>query len=398
MYGGGPLLQNGTNSTATEQFSNSSSSPQPQLVRTLNRLGLKLLADLDANCNENVFISPVSISSSLSLLQFGATTMSDSATEIRALIGSGFSNLTMSNDPDVELFYANSVWTTTSVLDSYKSRVRDVLGAKVCPLPQNASAINEWVSNATRGNIPAFFEQLPEGDIIAILINAIFFKASWKIAFDPSSTTDSDFFGPRGENGSPVISQVRMMRLMNEEFRYAEVPLRGMSRKYLQIVELDYGSSGEYAATFVVPMGTTTLEEAIEPFQKGNVQIWCRWTEELARTKLRVLALPRFRIEFGVESLKESLKRLGLNAPFLSTAENPQFLRLSSDNRAFVSDILHKTTVEVTEAGTEASGVTAGIILFRSSAPTVVLNRPFLFAIRNVRTGALIFIGKIDSP
>eukprot|EP00177_Eucheuma_denticulatum_P008304 GFKZ01015109.1.p1 GENE.GFKZ01015109.1~~GFKZ01015109.1.p1 ORF type:complete len:441 (-),score=46.04 GFKZ01015109.1:107-1429(-) len=398
-YVGGPSLRSNTNPSATDQLSRSLSSPHPQQVRAVNRLGLKLLADLDANGNQNVFISPVSISSVLRLLQLGTTVMSDSEREIRTLIGNGFANLTSLSDPDVELFSANSIWTTILVLGSYKSTVTREFGAKVCPLPSDVSVINKWVSDATRGNILTLFEEFPEGQILVLLINAIFFKAPWKIAFDPSRTTNNDFFGPRGENGSPVVSQVRMMRLRDEEFRYAKVSLMGMANKFLQVVELDYGSSGEYAATFVVPNGVTTLEEAITPFKNGTVQAWYQWIGALTRIKLVEMALPRFRIEFGVESLKESLQRSGLNAPFVSTPGNPQFSRLSSNQGVFVRDILHKTTVEVTEEGTEASAVTVAIATRSNQlSPRVILNRPFLFAIRNVRTGALLFVGKIDLP
>lgn len=370
---------------------------KPQHVRKLNDFGLQLFARLDSAKGDNVVISPPSIASVLTMLILGVTKGSNSEKELRSLIGKGFSSPGGATDPAVEFKAANSIWTTNLVLRGYENRVKRAFDAKVCPLPSEVAVINNWVSDATNGNIPSILDKIPV-NTVAILINAIFFKAAWKIQFDPKDTRDEDFFGPKGETASPVVTTVKMMRLEKVRVPYAEVPLSG--RDSVQVFELPYGKGEEYAATIVVPTGLTTLEEILQPFRGGSTRAWNKWIQALRETELDLLSLPRFRIEFGVVSLVTTLQDMGLNAPFSSDRLNPQLLRLAPNKEAFVSDILHKATLEVTENGTEASAVTAGIVELRGLRPKieVIVNRPFLFAIRNVKSGALLFIAKIDRP
>lgn len=386
-------------STTGRRTRESISDLRPQFARQLNRFGLQLFARLDSDNKDNVVISPLSVASVLTMLVMGVTKGSSSEEQLRSLIGKGFSSPSGATDPAVKFKVANSIWTTSSVLRGYEKRVMRALSAKICPLPSDVAVINKWVSNATNGNIPSILNEIPE-QTIALLINAIFFKAAWQVKFDPRNTTNEDFYGPKGKGKSPVVANVKMMKLKDERFRYAEVRVNGEGKASAHVVELPYGNGKEYAATIIVPTESTTLEEVIQPFRSGVTHMWDRWMEALLETRIDLLSLPRFMIEFGVESLIKILQDMGLNAPFNSAPLKPQLLRLTPDKRAYVSDILHKATLEVTEEGSKASAATVAIVETKSLRPNVkiVANRPFLFAIRNVKSGTLLFIAKVDKP
>lgn len=120
----------------------------------------------------------------------------------------------------------------------------------------------------------------------------------------------------------------------------------------------------------------------------------------MRKQKLDLMALPRFKIKYGVMSLKGELQDLGIKAAFVRDKNNPLFLRMTDNKETYLDDALHKATIECTEKGTVASAATAAVLAFRAATenPKVVLDRPFLFAIRNRGSGALLFLSRVETP
>lgn len=387
-------------------FSSAASGPAPtsalgaDAVGKLNGFGLGLFARLAGEGKRDVVVSPASVASALTMVAAGATEGSAAEKELEALLGEGFGSPASTSDRTVELNVANSAWVSGGVKDAYKAEVKKTLGAQVEPLPSSVDPVNDWVKKQTRGNIDKILDVMPP-NVVALLINAVFFKASWTTEFDPAKTQEQPFYSDGGKDTANEVSKVRMMRLTKQSFPYAEVNVEGKTGETLQVVEMPYGTKNEYSATIVVPTGKTTIAEVAGMFKDGNSRLWDEWVSKMRSQKLDLMAMPRFKIEYGVKSLKGELQDLGIKSAFVSDKNNSQFLKMSDDEGTYLDDVLHKATIECTEKGTVASAATAAIVMTRSmprESPKVVLDRPFLFAIRNRVSGALLFLSRVDNP
>ncbi len=240
--------------------------------------------------------------------------------------------------------------------------------------------INNWVSEQTESRIK---DLLPKGIIDEmtrlVLTNAIYFNAAWAHPFTPQETTDGTFYLL---DGSEVVAP--MMR-QTEMFGYAE-------RDGLQVVELPYDGY-ELSMVIVLPekgqlarledeLDAKTLDALLSELTDHNV----------------ALTMPRFKIESEL-GLAETLQALGMVDAF-----DPNLADLSGMDGTtdlFVQDVVHKAFVDVDETGTEAAAATA-VIVAQESAPLnplqVTVDRPFVFFIRDIQTGAVLFVGRIVDP
>jgi serpin B len=248
---------------------------------------------------------------------------------------------------------------------------RDAEGAR--------QTINHWVSYHTADRIPDLLQPgALSGDTRLVLTNAIYFNAAWKTAFDKGSTTARDFHRLGGSTSS-----VQMMRKV--------LPVRHVDADGYQVVELPY-SNADVVLTLVVPdAGQFAQVEA-----QLSSSFLSTVSTQLVETSLN-LGLPRFKIE-GAIPLAAKLQALGMRKAF-SGAE-ADFSGITGEKELFVSDVIHKAYVNVTEEGTEAAAATA-VVFDRVSAPLtaeLTIDRPFLFAIRDVPTGAVLFLGRVVEP
>lgn len=241
--------------------------------------------------------------------------------------------------------------------------------------------INGWVAEQTEERIP---DLLPEGSVNAdtrlVLTNAVYFNAAWETQFDPEVTVDAPFY--RLEGG-PV--DVPTMAL-TESFRYA-------ATDDWTAVELPY-DGGEVAML----LATTTGEAAFAAFEAGLSSTWLA-TVDAALTPTEVeLRLPRFEYRQGA-SLVEPLMALGVTDAF-----DPSLADLSGmdGTRALsVGGVIHEAFIALDETGTEAAAATAVIIGATSVPPPpvpVAFDRPFVYLIRDVPTGAILFVGRVVDP
>jgi serpin B len=240
-------------------------------------------------------------------------------------------------------------------------------------------AINDWVSNQTEGRIT---DLIPQGAIDAltrlVLTNAIYFNAAWTYPFDEKATTNGPFYLlDGGQVTVPMMTQT-------ESFGYTE-------GKGYQAVELLYDGN-ETSMVILLPASGN-----FEAFEKG---LQAQQVSDIIRgLQLTEVSLTMPRFEFDSEfSLKDTLADMGMPDAFSGGAD---FSGMTANPELAISDVLHKAFVAVDEAGTEAAAATA-VIMKLTAVPEppveVTIDRPFIFLIRDIQTGAILFVGRVLNP
>jgi serpin B len=211
-----------------------------------------------------------------------------------------------------------------------------------------------------------------------VLTNAIYFNAAWAYPFEEDMTADSPF---HLIDGGQVI--VPMMR-QTESFGYTE-------GEGYQAVELLY-DGGELSMVILLPEAGNfeAFEETLNAQQVDAIISGLQPTEV-------ALTMPKF--EFDSEfSLKDTLAGMGMPIAFSSSAD---FSGMTGNPELFISDVIHKAFVAVDEAGTEAAAATA-VIIKLTAVPEppveVTMDRPFIFLVRDIETGAVLFVGRVLNP
>lgn len=348
-----------------------------------------------AQRDSNVFLSPLSASFSLgmtlngaanrtfaemrSALQFGGTSQQDINAGYKSLL-----TLLTSLDPAVEMRIANSIWYRRGFPfhQSFLDTTSRDFGAKVAPLDFNdvhasLATINGWVNAETKGKIPTILDDI-RADNVMFLINAIYFKGSWRTEFDPAQTTATEF---HPSSGTPQPVQL-MHRL--DEMLYAE------GATY-QAVDLPYGDSAFTMTVLLPKQGTNaeTLAASLTP------AFWAGVTGDLDARKID-LYLPKLRLNFE-RMLNGDLQALGMRVPFEPNAAD--FTRMSSaGDSLYITFVKQKSFVAIDEQGTEAAAATATGVVGSAAelVPVMRVDRPYLFVIRERLSGTVLFMGKID--
>jgi len=244
---------------------------------------------------------------------------------------------------------------------------------------QSRLAINQWISDQTEGRIE---DLIPQGAIDAltrlVLTNAIYFNAAWEYPFNEDMTADGPFYLLDGGQVSvPMMKQT-------EAFGYTE-------GEGYQVVELQYDGN-ELSMVVLLPEAGNfeAFEEGLQAQQVYDI------ISGLQTTGV-TLTMPKF--EFDSEfSLKDTLAEMGMPIAFSGEAD---FSGMTGNRELFISDVVHKAFVAVDEAGTEAVAATT-VIMPGSAEPEppveVTIDHPFIFLIRDIETGAILFVGRVMNP
>ena len=287
-------------------------------------------------------------------------------------------------DPRVEFALANSIWyrNTMTFEQAFLDINRDYFNAEVTGLdfadPAAAGTINNWVNENTNGKIPEIVEDPINPDLVMFLINAIYFKGDWTSQFDKSLTRDAPFTLADGSQ-----KQVETM------FHESSAAVRVYSDDLLRAIDLPYGGDA-FSMTILLPREGVPLDDAITALDGPR---WQAVTEGLAEAA-RIVGLPKFTLEYEIE-LKDVLSALGMEVAFGAGAN---FSKIRPRNDLYISEVKHKTFVDVNEEGTEAAAATSvGFGIISVPGPFLV-DRPFVFVIRERFSGAIIFAGKILDP
>ena len=285
--------------------------------------------------------------------------------------------------------WLNEDWTKQQFSSDFKSLATEYYTADVKTVDNTNAVkeINAWASEKTNGKIP---QVISSNEFTAMLVNAIYFKGAWQNEFHAGATKADTF-----ENADGTKSQVDFMTDTAWLKASAYLP-------DIQVVELPYknrfdslSEDGEYLGTETfddidVSMYLMMSDRSINPEETLS---------ELLRvegfgTEYIKLSMPKFKIEYEA-SLNDMLKKMGVSAAFIDGKAD--FNKMFNTGSMFISDVIHKTYINVDEEGTEAAAVTAAAGGTTSAPPKPIeikFNKPFYFIIRDNTSGNPLFIGR----
>ena len=370
-----------------------------QLVEADNAFGLELFQKIrEESDEENLMISPLSVSVALAMAYNGADgetkTEMEEVMKLNGLtteeINASYKmlmNALQSLDEDVVFEIANAIFYADgfSVKQDFLSINEDVYDAEVNKLNFNSPAavetINDWVAEKTNEKITKIIEQLSPLDRM-VLLNAIYFYGTWTNEFDEEGTHDLPFKKTNGTN-----LEVPMMSKL-EKLPYT-------SNNLFKAIKMPYGN-GQYNMVVFLPVSGNNSQDIIDEFSSSN---WKNWMESFEMTDRVKITMPRFKYAYETK-LKEVLKIMGMQKAFDENSAN--FSGITDDD-LYISQAIHKSYIDVNETGTEAAAVT-GLVFTTTSVgnePPVVpffVDRPFVYAITENDTDAILFIGEVNHP
>jgi len=374
-----------------------------QALAALSDFAVNLFKNVSAkDQDKNQVMSPLSIALALAMLENGADAHTRDQLK-HALVGIGSSADALAayfaiqkqlrvNDGKTQLTIANGLFQDKELRlkDSYVSSTHYCLETEVDnkndfpnQLEQVRQKINHWVSQKTSEKIPELFKRgvLTEHDRM-VLANAIYFKASWKNSFNKAMTKQNTFY----RNGQEQDKQTVPFMHENAEHRH-------VSSNDLDALELAY-EHPDLAMVVVLPKardGLRNLEKRLTGKELRDI---------ISRMEHRHVSvqLPKFNVRSPID-LKNILSKMGLDAMFTNQAN---FSRMS-ETPLRVDSAIHEAYIEVDENGTEGAAAT-GVSMEGRSMPLVpvdptsfVADHPFLYAVVHKQTGALVFLGKVNS-
>jgi serine protease inhibitor len=367
---------------------------EQQAIRASNDFGLRLLREVAAGSSaENIVLSPFSASAALGMAFAGA----DGATAdaMRTTLGWGdasraqvldghraLRSLVVSLDPQVTVSTANALWVRDGfpMHTAYRQEMTAAFGAEVRNGdfgPATVADMNAWASRATNGRIPKVVDQLTP-EMVAMLMNALYFKGAWRERFDVARTESRAFTTASG--GRPMVPMMQRVASL----AYAET-------RNAQVAELPYGNTA-YVMTLILPAAGIAPRAWLSGLDGAGLgaMLAALTTREVE------LGLPRFRLAVAYQ-LRDALTALGMGIAFRPVEAD--FTRIA-DQELFLTHVKQDLYIDVNEAGTEAAAVTqVGVGV--TSAPlraVLQLDRPFLFLIRERLSGTILFAGLIGNP
>lgn len=370
---------------------------EKQLVSSADKFGLNLFKKVNEfDSNKNIFISPLSVSFALGMTLNGANASTYDAMKTtlelpdipQEKINEAYKSLIellMSIDPKVNfkianaIFYRNTYTFEKDFIDVNKKYFDALVKGLNFNDPATINIINQWVKENTNGKIEKIVDSI-ENDIVMFLINALYFKGTWKYEFDKKNTRDDLFTTLNGAQSSckMMVQEAEFNYLTNEDF---------------QAIDLPYGD-GAFSMTVFLPKQDINVNSFIANITESS---WDTWLNSFSIQNIK-LYLPKFKLEYESQ-MKDALTALGMGIAF--DPYNADFTKLySGPEKAYISKVKHKTFVDVYEEGTEAAAVTSVGIRVTSVGQAIVMrcDRPFVYVIREKNSNSILFIGKLIKP
>lgn len=362
-----------------------------------NQFGFRLLQKIPASSQVNLFFSPYSVSTALAMTYVGAR--ADTQEELHESLGYSSAGLTPDHVPSAHAQHTHVLSAPSNstirvannavvderynVLTEYLDSLSQSFGAEVTKAnlndDQSRKNINDWVKRKTEGKIEELLSEPLPPNTKLVLLNAIYFKGLWDTPFHASFTSSAPFY-----NGGTEQVTVDMMR--NE----VRVPYAYHEATDADIADLPYAGL-DYSMTIVLPRDHSGAEALRQRLSWPVFQHMLSQLQERTLT----LALPRFKLE-GTYKLKQPVSQLG--ATKLFDERQADLSGISGSRDLFVHDIVHKAVVEVNEEGSEAAGATGVLFVTKSLSENTrfIVDHPFLFFIRNTKTGDVLFAGQVN--
>ena len=350
----------------------------------------------------NLFLSPYSISTCLAMTFAGAR--GDTATQMAQTLHFGtnqnqlaasFNELQEQLNQEqekngMELDFANGIWAQKDhvFLAAFLDVARQSYGANLRQIDFRTRSetarteIKDWVGHETKCKITDLIQPgVVNPATQLVLVNAIYFKGQWAREFDKQNTANAPF--------SVTSTQKLPVPLMNltADFKYAEVG-------GLQLLELPYAGDG-FAMVVLLPRDVDGLKNLENLLNKQTLDHWLTQAREL---NVAVL-LPKFKLAAQF-SLAKPLREMGMTDAFTPGAD---FSGMDGERDLFISAVVHKAFVDVNEEGTEAAAAT-GVVMrmnaVRMPRPTPIFraDHPFIFLIRDLHSGSILFLGRVVDP
>ena len=357
---------------------------------------LELFKELADGQEENVFISPASISVALGMTYNGAR--NETASQMQKVlqlngmdsqaVNEGFNRMAgrlHQADEKVTVQLSNALWANKDVTisDAFVAENKKYFGAMLANMdfssPDTVKTINDWVKESTNGKITKILDGPIDIQTILFIMNAIYFEGSWEKPFKAENTEQQVFHGLNGDKEVPMMHQ-------NESFLYGKVDGG-------QMVFLPYGN-GELGMYVFLPDEGDSIKDTIAEL---DADAWEQWTQSLRQARGAV-GLPRFKLEFETY-LKDVLSQMGMSDAFSDTKAD--FSGIAE--AVSIKDIRHKAYIDVDEKGTRAAAVTSVEMRTTTAQETedpfaMTMDRPFLFAIADRETGTILFMGSVVDP
>ena len=370
-----------------------------QLIEADNTFGLEIFQKIRETSNsENIMISPLSISVAFAMAYNGAD--SDTKTEMEnAMKLNGLTTEQINDaykmlikglqslDKDVVFEIANAIFYADgfSVKPDFLNINKTVYNAEVENLNFSSGSaiqdINNWVANKTHDKITSIIQQLNPLDRM-VLLNAIYFNGVWTNKFDEKGTHQLSFIKTDGSS-----FEVPMMK-KEEKLEYA-------SNSLFNAIKMPYGN-GQYNMIVLLPENGKNSQDIINELSSKN---WKSWMTSFEIKSPVVVTMPRFKFAFETK-LKNVLTQMGMEKAFQPYVAD--FSKMS-DEDLYISSAIHKSFIDVNENGTEAAAVTSITMATTSignEPPKTYfnVNKPFVFAITEKDTDAILFMGEVQNP
>lgn len=376
-------------------------SPQNQDTQTageaVNAFGLKLVREVASqNKRQNVFVSPLSVFAALSMAETGSAGQTQKAIRDTLAVAPSVSDAglhesvsallkSLNSQKGVQLSIANGLWSDVQwpLKPSFVEQCKNFYAADATTLDfSQASAVadkvNSWVNEKTRGKISNIVGPDFVRDSKAILTNAVYFMGGWRHTFDKAQTKLGPFHLVNGKKKNVLFmhrAELEDAYRNGHGFEAAALPYEN-SEMLMYAILPDQGKSPEEV------LAKISVDDLRYP--SGNYELDLR--------------LPRFTLDFSA-ALKTTLVHMGMAPAFQRGAD---FTPMGPPN-FFISDVLHKTRLEVDEEGTVAAASTAigmatGAMRRTPPTKTLVFDRPFAILLCDARTGTILFAGVIYEP
>jgi serpin B len=361
--------------------------------------GFKLLSrEVAQKPNENVLVSPVSVSVALGMTANGARGATLESL-IRGLSLTGPADGIAAHNADyaallgelkgsklgVTLNIANALWAADGVefnpdfLATCWNKFKAAVNVEDFADKATLDNINQWCADKTNKKITKILEELDPSNIM-YLLNAVYFKGTWTEQFDKNATKDGAFQTPGGSKQHPLMFRAgNMLHAKTADYEAVALPFGTEKRIHLYVF---LPNQGKTPVDIVNGFNQETFTAAVQSFSESD----------------GVLKLPRFKVEYG-NQLNASLKALGMEPAFLKTAD---FSGMGDGlDELHITDVQHKTFASFDEEGGEAAAVTSVGVGFECvAAPPwqLTVNKPFVAVLADKDTGAVLFNGVVYNP
>lgn len=371
-----------------------------QLKNGINEFSMNMYSALPAD--KNIFYSPYSIASALSMLDVGAggttknelenalgiTDLDEWNDEMKAYLSKDWSQNTFVNT-------ANSVWmnkgTTwaANINSDFLTPAKDYYSGEIYEADFDGQAdkviqnVNNWVSDNTNKMIPEILKEIPGGTVM-MLINAVYFEGKWDTPFTEDKTFQSSFYGTDKE------SVVDMMHLYGEHFAY-------MDNGEIKGITLPYDGDNVVMKVFMPTADDGDINELFDKLSNEEKQKLIDSLDDASNVEIDTLQLPKFTDEQSIDGLDDILKNMGIQSAY---SESADFSKIA-DGIA-VSSVNHKAKVIVDENGTKAAAETDIMIKETAMMPSeetynFIVDKPFVYVIEDQSTGMILFMGRVNS-